>query len=163
MGSKKGLRLAFIIVIIVIVLTGVLSTHAQQSTGTIDGTVTDEKGAVIPEAAVAITEKSSGRVINVTANKEGYFVARSLPPGSYSVRIEKTGFASEVRDDVIVQTGQVTSASGTLKVGNIAEVVNVEGGEAQLQVNTTSQTLSNVITAEQIDRAPLNARNFLDL
>lgn len=140
-----------------------LGVSAQQPTGTIEGTITDQSGAVVSGAKVTITEKSTGRTVETTTNSEGYFVARSLLPGAYSVKIEQSGFATAVIDDLVVQTGQVSNASTALKVGGTTEIVQVEGTAAQLQVDTSRQTIDGVVTAQQIIQLPLNQRNFLDL
>jgi len=160
MNLPIGIRL---MLVTLLMLLGSLVIYAQQSTGTIEGTVTDEKGAVVPGASVAITDKASGRVINVTTNKEGYFVARSIPSGNYSVKVEQQGFATNVVDNLEVQTGQVSTANAVLKIGAVSETVTIQGTQSELQVNTSRQTIDGIITAEQIDKAPLNGRNFLDL
>src|SRR5947209_4451966 len=92
-----------ILAMLLVLLSGFLAV-AQQPTGTISGRVTDEKGAVVPGAKVTITEKTTARVIDVVANGEGFFEARSLPPGSYNVKVEQQGFASSMTENVIVQT-----------------------------------------------------------
>lgn len=160
MHSTKTIRL---ILASVLVLFSGLLVAAQQPTGVITGTVKDEKGAAVPGAKVAITDKATGRVIDVVANGEGFFEARSLPAGSYDVKVEQQGFSATLIENLIVQTGKVADASVQLKVGNVSATVTVQGTEAQLQVDTTRHTLDAVITGEQIVRAPLNGRNFLDL
>jgi hypothetical protein len=147
----------------VLFLCAAATVNAQQAAGVIEGTITDENGAVISGAKVTITHTATGRVINLTTNNEGYFVARSLAPGSYNVRVEQKGFAAGVVGDLVVQTGQTSSASLSLRVGGASEVVQVEGTAAQLQVDTSRQTIDGVVTAEKITGLPLNGRNFLDL
>jgi hypothetical protein len=136
---------------------------AQQPTGAIEGTISDQNGAVLANAKVSITEKATGRVIGVATNNEGYFVARSLLPGTYEIKVEHAGFSTGRVENVVVQTGQVSNASLSLKVGAATEVVQIEGTSAQLQVDTSRQTIDGVVTAQQIVQLPLNQRNFLDL
>jgi hypothetical protein len=157
-------RISFGLVALVLVLVlSVDISQAQQPTGSIEGTITDERGAALPGATVTITEKATQSAITLTTNNDGYFVARSLTPGRYDVKITQSGFASQTITDIIVQTGQVANASAQLKIGNVAETIQVTGTESQLQVDTTRQTVDGVITAQQIERLPLNGRNFLDL
>ncbi|HZS06442.1 MAG TPA: TonB-dependent receptor [Blastocatellia bacterium] len=160
MNSLKRFRA---ILLSLLVLAGAVTAIAQQQAGAIEGTVTDQSGAVVAGAKVAITEKATGRVINLTTNGEGYFIARSLPPGTYSVKVEQSGFSSGLVEDVVVQTGQTSTASIGLKVGSATEVVQIEGTSAQLQVDTSRQTVDGIVTAEKIVSLPLNGRNFLDL
>jgi Carboxypeptidase regulatory-like domain len=136
---------------------------AQQPTGAIEGTITDQSGAVLASAKISITEKATGRVIEVATNSGGYFVARALLPGAYDVKVEHSGFSAGRVENVVVQTGQVSNVSVGLKVGATTEVVQVEGTSAQLQVDTSRQTIDGVVTAQQIAQLPLNQRNFLDL
>src|SRR5262245_33826982 len=93
------------------------AAFAQQPVGSIEGNVTDQNGAVVSGARVTITEKTTGRMINVTTNSEGFFVARALLPGRYSVKIEQQGFSSAVVEDLTVQIGQVANRSEERRVG----------------------------------------------
>jgi len=140
-----------------------LTVKGQQPTGAIEGTIRDQNGAVVSGANVTLTHTATSRVINLTTNNEGYFVARSLPPGAYNVRVERSGFTAGAINNLVVQTGQMSSANLTLTVGAAAEVVQVEGTSAQLQVDTSRQTVDGVVTQEKILSLPLNGRNFLDL
>ncbi len=134
----------------------------QAPTGTITGTVTDPNNAVIAGAKVTITQKATGRKVDLTTNADGIFEARALEPGEYSVKIERTGFISEVFESVTVRTGQVFNASVTLKAGGAQEIVTVMGNQ-EVQVDTVRHTVDGVVRGEQIDKMPLNARNFLEL
>src|SRR5262249_10864431 len=95
-----------------------LMAFAQQPVGAIEGNITDQNGAAVSGGRVTITEKTTGRAVNVVTNSEGFFVARALLPGHYSVRIEQQGFSPAVLEDLTVQIGQVANASVTLKVGS---------------------------------------------
>ncbi|HEY3139165.1 MAG TPA: carboxypeptidase regulatory-like domain-containing protein [Blastocatellia bacterium] len=146
----------------VLILSLVTPLFAQAPTGTITGTVTDTNGAVIAGAKVTITEKATGREIPLTTNADGIFEARALLSGEYSIKIEHTGFASEVLESVTVRTGQVFNASVSLKAGGAQEAVTVTGN-MDVQVDTVRSTVDGVVRGEQIDKMPLNARNFLEL
>src|SRR5262249_27164599 len=161
MISNCGRLVPGIISLVVLLLFGP-ALLAQTPTGSIEGTVTDATGAVIPGATVTITEKATGRVINLTTNGSGYFDARALPPGQYTVKIAQQGFSPEVIENFRVEVGQVAGASVALKPGGTQEVVNVQANN-EVQVDTVRHTVDGVITAQQIDQMPLNARNFLDL
>src|SRR5215469_13381094 len=150
------------IVSIVILLMLAPAMMAQSPVGSIEGTVTDATGAVIPGATVTITEKATGRAINLTSNSSGYFEARALPPGQYTVKIAQQGFSPEVIENLRVEVGQVANATVSLKPGGTQEVVNVQANN-EVQVDTVRSTVDGVITSQQIDQLPLNARNFMDL
>src|SRR5215510_12597983 len=155
-------RLVLGIVSLAILLLPSPALLAQAPTGSIEGSVTDATGAVIPGATVTITEKATGRVITLTTHESGHFEARALPPGQYTVRIAQQGFSPEVIENLRVEVGQVANATGSLKPGGTQEVVNVQAN-SEVQVDTVRSTVDGVITSQQIDQLPLNARNFMDL
>src|SRR6266567_1443377 len=160
--QSKGLLVSVISLALMLMSLGAPLLAGQQPTGSIEGTVTDVNGAVIPGAKVTITEKATGRQIPVTTNNEGVFQARALLPGEYSVRIEHSGFISEVQENVTLRVGQAVNVSASLKPGGAQEVVTVTGS-TEIQVDTVRSTVDGVIRGEQIDKMPLNARNFLEL
>ena len=133
----------------------------QASTGTITGTVKDQTGAVVPGANVAITNKDTGITRNTAANGEGIFSAPSLPVGEYDVKVEMTGFRTEV-GHATVAAGDTRTINLSLSLGNATEVVNVEAAAAQ--VNTLKPWLAQgLIARTAIAELPLNGRNFLSL
>ena len=140
-----------------------VTAFAQTPTGNINGHVTDPNGAALAGATVKITERATNREITIQTNNEGFYEARNLPPGNYTVRVEQTGFSAASVENVVVQTGQVATTDLALAVGNISDTVTVQGTEASLAVDTTRHTIDGVVNAEKIQQLPLNGRNFLDL
>jgi hypothetical protein len=130
------------------------------STGSIQGTVTDQSGAVVSNAKVGITNKSNGRVVNVSTTSAGAYASGALIPGTYTVRVEAQGFKS-TELTVTVQVGVTTAGNVKLQVGQANQVIEVQGSE--FQVNTEQATVEGVLTSQQIENLPINGRNFLDL
>ena len=133
---------------------------AQVQTGTIVGTVTDPSGAVIAKAKITITNKDTGASRVTESSTDGTFSAPSLPPGSYEVRVEASGFAAHIRSTDIA-TGATITLNVAMQVGAAKEVVDVQA-EAPT-VDLESNTLQGVVTRRQIDNLPLNGRSFLNL
>ena len=133
---------------------------AQAPTGIITGTVTDETGAVIPNAKVTITNKATDFVRVALASSEGFYSAPALPAGEYQVRCEQTGFRILVRT-ANVDAGSTTSVDLAMTVGGSTEVVNVEGAAAA--INYDSHSIEGVIQRGSIDNLPLNGRSFMQL
>src|SRR5690242_15679077 len=156
-------KLRKLLVLLPIILIATISSVGQTPTGIINGRVTDPNGASVTGAAVTITEQATNRSITTQTNHEGFFEARSLVPGEYSVTVEASGFSKATVKDVVVQTGKVADADVTLTVGAISNTVTIQGTEAQLQVDTSRSTVDGVVTAEKIQQLALNGRNFLDL
>ncbi len=130
------------------------------ATGSIQGTVTDPNGAVVPNAAVTITNKATGQTSKLTSSGSGTFSSGALIPGEYTVRIEAKGFHTQVLN-VPVQVGNIASGSTKLTLGQSTEVVEVTG--SAVAVNTEQATVQGVLTTQQIENLPINGRNFLDL
>src|SRR5579864_8238729 len=148
-----------LLLLIFVIVTSTMTLHAQ-GTGTISGTVTDESGAVIPNATVIVTNKATGAARNLTANTEGLYSAPSLPPGDYEVRVEIQGFRTLVRDAQVVAGGS-TTVDMSMSLGTTQEVVTVEAATAL--INYDSHSVAGVIARESIQDLPLNGRSSLQL
>jgi hypothetical protein len=128
--------------------------------GSIQGTITDPSGAVVPGANVTITGTDTGSVKVLTTDSSGFYSVGPLNPGHYTVDVSAPGFA-KLDVKTVVRTGTVTSGNFKIPLGGSSETVEVNAGA--LQVNTEQAGVSDVITKEQIDSLPVNGRNFLDL
>lgn len=137
------------------------SLFAQQTTGTILGTVRDNTGAVVSGAKITITETSKATVQNYVSDETGSYNSPFLIPGTYSVAAEMAAFKRQVRDGVTLQVDQKARIDFTLEVGQVTETVNVTAG-APL-VRSESAELGEVITERAVRELPLNGRNFAQL
>src|SRR6185312_13686507 len=164
-GEKimKSPRFWFAFILCVCFTTFSLLPAGAQSTiatGSIQGTVTDPNGAVVPNAAVTITNQATGQTTKFTSSSSGTYASGALIPGEYEVRVEAKGFQTQVLT-VPVQVGNIASGSAKLTLGQSTEVVEVTG--SAVAVNTEQATVQGVLTTEQIENLPINGRNFLDL
>ncbi|HLH40110.1 MAG TPA: carboxypeptidase regulatory-like domain-containing protein [Bryobacteraceae bacterium] len=132
----------------------------QAPTGVITGIVTDESGAVIPNATVTITNKATGVARAATTNSEGLYSAPALPAGDYSIKVEARGFKISVRDATLTVGGE-TQVNMPMSIGTAAETVTVEAATAQ--INYESHTVEGVIPRAEIQDLPLNGRSYLQL
>jgi len=133
---------------------------AQAPTGNITGIVSDESGAVIPNATVTITNKATGVARSATTNAEGIYSAASMAAGDYEIRVEANGFKTSVRD-ATVSVGGNTQVNMPMSLGGTKEVVTVEAASAQ--INYDSNTVAGVIERNSIADMPLNGRSYLQL
>jgi Carboxypeptidase regulatory-like domain len=141
-------------------LTFATALMAQAPVGSISGTVTDSTGAVVPSAAITITNKANNVARSLTANAEGLYSAPALAPGDYEVRAEMQGFRTLVRDAQVI-AGSSTTVDLAMQIGATREVVTVEAATAQ--INYDSNTVAGVIARESIQDIPLNGRSSLQL
>jgi hypothetical protein len=118
------------------------------STTEISGTVKDANGAVIPGAAVRITNTATGQAFSLTSDSDGEFSQDGLAPGNYSVMVNSPGFKQTVVQSV--RPGMDLNVQ--LRVGNVNESVDV-----------TANSIGSTITSEQLTNMPLNSRSTLSL
>ena len=129
------------------------------STGSIQGTVTDQSGAVVNGAKVVIKNKATGQTVSTTSSSSGVYSSGALLSGDYTVRVESKGFQT-TELPVVVQVGTTSNGNVRLSLGQESQVIEVSASE--VRVNTEQATVQGVITAQQIDQLPINGRNFLD-
>src|SRR5712692_10538008 len=134
--------------------------QVTSSTGSIQGTVVDQKGGVLTSAKVTITNKSTGQSLTSPVNDAGVYASGALKPGDYLVRVEAAGFKT-AELTVVVAVEVVSSGNLTMDIGSATSVVSVEA--SAIAVNEEQATVQGVLTSQQIETLPLNGRNFLDL
>jgi hypothetical protein len=140
---------------------GAAFVWAQAPTGEFTGTVTDPSGAVVSGATVTVTNPATNFQRAVKTSASGLYVLSALPPGIYTIRAEMAGFQTQVRSGLELQVGQITRIDVALKVGSVAEVIEVTGGAPVLETESTS--IGTVIENRRIVELPLNGRNYLQL
>ncbi|PYQ10989.1 MAG: hypothetical protein DMF80_22795, partial [Acidobacteria bacterium] len=145
-----------------IVLIGGGPARAQ-SAGSITGTVKDSTGAALPGATVTAANSAQGVAQSVQTSPLGVFVFPQLPPGTYEVKAELSGFKSAARSNVILTTKSAINVGDfMLEVGNVSETVTVEADVGRLQVQTESAERSDLVTNKQLRDVALNGRNIVD-
>lgn len=144
----------FISVALTIVLCFSAIAFGQGTSGSIEGTVTDSTGAVIPGATVMVESTGSTAGFNrtVTSDSNGYFILARVSPGTYKITIEGTGFAKSERN-VTVVVDKAANASATLNPAGGTATVDVIGDSA-VTIDTTDTKIDTNITKEIIDALP---------
>ncbi|MFI5127256.1 MAG: carboxypeptidase-like regulatory domain-containing protein, partial [Candidatus Acidiferrales bacterium] len=104
-----------------------LATKAQQTLGSINGTVTDPSNAVVLKAAVQVKNLATGLTVDATTQNDGSYNVANLPIGTYSVTISKQGFKTEVHSDILVRGNLTTTVNATLQPGEVSSTVTVTG------------------------------------
>jgi Carboxypeptidase regulatory-like domain len=138
-----------------------LSCVAQTSTSQISGTVRDSSGAIIPAASVTLTNEATGVVQRQSTTEAGVYAFPAIPVGSYTLRVEATGFKTLTKSGNLVQVNTPLAVDVTLEVGASTESIEVAASAETLQ--TTSATLGNVVEQKAVVNLPLNGRNPLNL
>jgi len=129
--------------------------------GTIQGTVTDAQTASIPKVRVEITNTATGVTATQFTNDSGFYAASELVPGSYTVRFQSKGFATLEFTNIEVKAGTTATVDGVLKVGQLAETVDVRA-EAPL-VEQTASNFSTEVQGQILDQVPIVGRDIQTL
>jgi outer membrane receptor protein involved in Fe transport len=134
---------------------------AQLTTATITGTITDASGAAVPGVAVTITNSSTGLSRTVVTNDHGRYEAPSLPGGPYELTAVMQGFGSVIRRGIQLTVGQNAVIDVTLPLATVQQEIVVTGGAPLIE--TTSATVSNLISAKSVEDLPLVNRDLTQL
>src|SRR5271155_2089180 len=156
---SNGVRIG--LVCLVLAFSVSVSMFAQTTTGRIQGTVTDQTGAGVPAATVAITDVQRGNTRTVSTDTAGEYAAPELQPGVYKVRAEAKGFKTVERVNIVLEVAQDLRVDISLPTGQVSETVVVTD-EVPL-VNSTTSTLGGTLSNAEINDLPLNGRNYENL
>jgi hypothetical protein len=142
-----------------VILPGSIS--AQVYSGSISGLVTDATGAVIPNAAVTLTDENKGFTFKGTTGGDGRYVLRNLSPGLYRMAVSAAGMRISERTGIDLEVGQNVSADVKMEVGGATQTVEVTGNAAQLQ--TQDASTGQTINQKFINDLPLVGRSVFNL
>jgi hypothetical protein len=141
-------------------LAGATGAFAQTPTGSIDGTVRDASGAVVPGVTVVVTNQDTSAAREIVTDAEGFFTAPLLPVGAYTVKADLAGFKGFEQHDVRLTIGQTLSLKIELRPSGVAEAVTVTA--ATPVIETTRSQVSSTVNETSIANLPVNGRNFID-
>jgi Carboxypeptidase regulatory-like domain len=159
--SGMGSVMAYFIVSVGLVLTSI-GARAQNITGTITGTVTDQNRAVLPNVQVNIKNDGTGLTRTVTTDDQGNYIAPLLPVGNYTISAERQGFRKKAATGIALQVDQTARVDLILEVGSLSdEIINIAGGASL--TNTETSQVGEVIDNRRMVDLPLNGRQFLQL
>jgi hypothetical protein len=134
---------------------------AQYGAG-IQGVVVDVQGAGVPDATVTLTSKETGVPRMTKTNGTGGYAIPALPPGSYSLSVEKAGFSKRVLEEVVIRAEQSQSLNVELAVGQVTDSVTVTEAAAPL-LDTQGATIAGRITQRELESLPSFGRDPFQL
>ncbi|HKP46869.1 MAG TPA: carboxypeptidase regulatory-like domain-containing protein [Pyrinomonadaceae bacterium] len=147
---QSSRKITQLLALIIFALSCVFAAHAQVTTGSIRGVVTDPNGAVVPNAQVTLTKKSTNTSSTVQTSGSGQFEFPNLLVGEdYEVKIEAPNFKTLTLTDVRVNLNQITDLPAQLTLGQVGETVVVTSGGTEL-VDTTTTNLSKSFSTRQV-------------
>jgi hypothetical protein len=135
------------------------AAYGQAATATLSGTVEDEKGDVVADASVMVSNPATGLERHVTTTGDGAFTIPQLPPGTYLVRVEREGFAPVEARDVVLNVGDRRALLIQLRVAQIGETVTITDASTVRE----DPEVATVVDRQFVGNLPLNGRSFQSL
>jgi hypothetical protein len=159
--SRFTLRALLFVALLLIARQSLLITaFAQSATATLSGTVTDQNGAVVPGVEITIINRATGLQRQATTGEQGEFTVPLLPPSTYTVRIQHTGFSPIEYPSVILNVGDQKALKIELKAGDVNATVQVT---TDAQLINESPAVGTVVDRRLVQNLPLNGRTFQSL
>jgi hypothetical protein len=134
--------------------------QSRATTADLTGVVSDSSHAVLPGATVTATNVATNIARSALTDANGHYTIPALPPGTYTVKAELTGFAPQERQNVTLLLGTTATLDFTLAVAGQTERI-VVSSEPLSAIDQQQTTVSTVISKRQIDALPINGRNFI--
>ncbi len=131
------------------------------STATINGTLTDSTGALVPNAAVTAINETTGAHLETASNADGSYVFPGLEVAVYTISVTKEGFETSKVTGIALHPSVVTTINVILKVGQVVSQVTVSATLAQVQTSTSE--VSHDVAGPTVATLPLNGRNYQSL
>jgi hypothetical protein len=148
------------IAVVAMMLALVLPAYAQETTATITGVVSDDTGAVLPGVSIVTKHLATGRTFEFVSTSTGAYSASLLPIGEYEVTFKLSGFQTLTIKGISLSVNDRVDVNGKMKVGGLAEVVEVKAETMMVQPTPAVQ---NLVDSRQVQELPLNNRNFVQL
>ena len=156
--SVKCARILFCLLLSLLVSIATWAQSGNQAS--LEGTVTDSSGAVVPNAQVKLTNTDNGVTLNAVSDSSGYFRFPVIPVGTYDLNVAQPGFAPYANKNIDIAVGAKANLRIQLAVAGQKEAVNVT---AELPVVETTRTqLSSTVNDRAVSELPTNGRNFMD-
>ena len=133
----------------------------QQTTATLLGSIVDGSGAAMSGVTVKAVNLATNLTRESVSDQAGNYSIPYLPAGTYKLTATQAGFQMQQVDSMTLQVEQSARVDFSMKIGSVAETINVSAGVALLQ--TENATVGTVIEGSKIADLPLNGRNFIQL
>lgn len=156
----KAIRIQHVAILAFAVITA-SCIYAQSGNATLQGTITDPNGALVPGARIHITSNLTGVTRDLDTNNDGFYAAPNLSAGVYTLSVSAAGFATKEERDILLSVGAVRELDIPLTVSAIASTVTVQSSSNQ--VNTVDTSVQGFVDGKQTRDLPLNGRDWTTL
>jgi len=145
--------------LVLLIASGAVTAQFKAS---IQGTVTDSTGGLVPGVKIQLTDVGTGRTQDVTTNEEGFYRISGLAPGKYTVVAEKEGYKRSILENVSVEAENVQAVNVLLETGDVTATVTVTD-EATAKLETENANVNRAITEQEVRRLPQVGRDPYEL
>jgi len=135
--------------------------QAQAFSASLSGFVYDNTGAVVPEATVTLSNPEKGFTQTLATQPDGTYSFTLLRPGTYALKVEKSGFQTYVQSGIVLTVGQTATQDVKMELGAVTEKLTVTAGADIL--NTETANVGSTVTTQQVVELPLDVRNVFVL
>jgi hypothetical protein len=160
--SKTKERCFFLFLVLALIPCFVTIARADTG-GSISGTVTDQTGAVVPDATITALNLDTTTQQTTKTNSNGFYTFTTLPVGRYQIEILREGFKPYKRTGLVLDVNAALREDITLTMGEQTEQVVVSVADTMVQVDTVATHLGEVVQGTQVEAIPLNGRSYTDL
>jgi len=150
---------AFLSLACLLPANGVARAQGGGTSGEIRGTITDPTGATVPKTTVTIEDSEKGIRRTVVTETDGEYRVTGLPPSSYSVTVETSGFQTEIRKGVVLNVGQTLILDFHLQVASATAHVEVTAELPAVETSRGSQ--ADTVVQQEIADLPIDRRDYL--
>src|SRR6266849_9967992 len=157
----RGLQMRRLLILMLLIGSCCGELRAQSTNASVTGYITDPAKAVIVGAKVIVINVDTNIRYEATTNGVGTYDIVNLPPGAYRIEVEKPGFKTVVKSDVILHVQDTAAINFEMALGSASEIVTVTAGGQVM--NTTDATVSTVVDRKFAEELPLNGRSFQTL
>ena len=160
-ATVTKLHKVFLLIILCCIALMSSSPLFGQAAGSFSGNVLDKSGSSVPGADVTVVSQATGLTRASKTDSAGHYLIPLLPVGTYTVRVAAAGFQSAASKDLVLQVQEALELDFALAPATVSTTVDVTGDAVAVETSTSS--LGQVITAQQVSQLPLNGRDFVQL
>ena len=158
--ARRSCTFAIVVVVLLAIVPARSFAQVGATGATLIGTVKDASGGAIVKATVTLRDTGTNRVYTASTNESGLYILASVPPGTYDLTAEASGFSKFIQTGIVLTVGQTANADVSLKVASGEQ--NVVVTTETPVIETTKTEISQVVQPQQIEALPISGRLFTD-
>ena len=158
--ARRSCAIAIVVVLLLAIVSAPSFAQVGATGATLIGTVKDATGGAVVKATVTLRDTGTNRTYTAPSNESGLYILASVPPGTYDLTVEASGFSKFVQTAIVLTVGQTANADVSLKVASGEQ--NVVVTTETPVIETTKTEISQVVQPQQIESLPISGRLFTD-